>query len=329
MILLTGATGFLGRNLVPRLVKNGRSLRALVRPSSDVQFLQALGVELAYADDISDAAAVQDACAGCSHVIHAAGQFRFWGDLDSFRQTNVAGTEAVVKAAVFHNVDKFIHISTIAVVGTTPVNGIIDETTPCQPKEPYQISKYEAEQVVRQAIVDHQLPAIILRPGAFYGPWGRYAFNRLFFEEPLRGWRIKVDGGKHITFPVFVDDVAQAAELALTNGGLGETYNICGNSYTHNEVNQIISDLANLSRFRFDIPSPLVLALASVWTAVSRFTGQEPFYPINMAPYVFQDWPVANDKAQRELGFQPTPFEQGAAETLNWYWEQGILRRKL
>lgn len=327
MILLTGATGFLGHHLVPHLVNAGYALRAVVRPSSDTQFLQKLGVELAYADDITDVAALTQACAGCDQVIHAAGLFRFWGEMDEFWQTNVGGTTAVLQAVKNHPIQRFIYISTIAVVGKPPTNRPIDEITHCNPQEPYQLSKLEAEKRVLAAHAQDGLPAIVLRPGAFYGPWGRYAFNRLFFEEPLKGWRIKVDNGRHITFPVFVPDVVQGVELALRNGRFGQIYNICGESLEHNRVNAIVNNLAGIGHWRLNFPTWMVLLLARAWTALSKFTGREPFYPINMAPYVFQDWHVTYQKAADELGFQPTPFANGAKQTLEWYWQQGLLKR--
>lgn len=322
MILVTGATGFLGRHLIPRLRNSGYRLRALVRPTSSVAFLQEHGVELAYTDDIRDQVAAQRACEGCRFVIHAAGYFRFWGDLPSFWETNVGGTAAILEAAVQAHVERFIHISTVAVVGRTYPDQIIDEDHPCRPQDAYQRTKLEGEQLALTYHCQRGLPVIVLRPGAFYGPWGRYAFNRLFFEEPLRGWRIKVNRGRHITFPVFVPDVAQGIEQALMRGRPGEIYNISGPSLTHNGVNAIVSDLAGIGQWRVNIPIPLVLALARVWTALSRYTRREPFYPINLANYVFQDWNVSSQKAERELGFEPTPFAVGARATLRWYKER-------
>lgn len=319
MILVTGATGFLGHHLIPQLCAAGYAVKALVRPSSDVRFLQELGVELAYTNDISDPAAALTACQGCDQVIHAAGQFRFWGDSPSFWRTNVGGTSALLQAATAVGVQRFIHISTVVVIGKTPERGLLDETARCYPQEPYQRTKYEAEQLALSYHREKGLPVIVLRPGAFYGPYGRYAFNRLFFEEPLRGWRIKVDGGRRITFPVYVPDVAQSVMLALSNGRVGETYHICSQSLDHNSVNSVISDLAGIGRWRISVPKWVVLALAKSWTAVSHLTHREPFYPINMAPYVFQDWRVSTHKAETELGFKPTPFRIGAQATLNWY----------
>lgn len=319
MILVTGATGFLGRHLIPLLIEAGYRVRALVRPTSNIEFLQEFGVEVAYAEDITDRAAVTQACQGCEHVIHAAGQFRFWGDYLSFWHVNVEGTEAVLAAALAANVQRFIHVSTIAVAGKIPPGSIIDETFPSDPQDAYQRTKHEGEQLVLAYYKTHGLPVIIVRPGAFYGPWGHYAFNRLFFEEPMRGWRIRVDRGRRIIFPVYTPDVAQGILLALQKGRVGEIYNICGRSISHNTGNNIVSDLAGISRFRFDVPKWAVLSLAWTWTTLSRFTKREPFYPLNLRLYVFQDWIVSSDKAQAELGFQPTPFEIGAQATLAWY----------
>lgn len=327
MILVTGATGFLGHNLIPRLRKAGHQVRAVVRPSSDVEFLVRHGVDLAYADDITDATAVGRACQGCRTVIHAAGHFRFWGSLPTFWQTNVEGTAAVLAGAVEAGVERFVHVSTVVVVGQTQPGQMIDETTPCNPQDPYQRTKLEGEKLVLAYYRERGLPVIILRPGAFYGPWGHYAFNRLFFEEPLKGWRIKVNGGRHITFPIFAPDVAGAIELALENGRAGEIYNISGQSLSHKEVNAIVSDLAGISHWRLNIPTRAVVALAQIWTMISRYTRREPFYPINMAPYVFQDWLVSSEKARRELGFSPTPFAEGVEMTLKWYWKKDLLRK--
>jgi dihydroflavonol-4-reductase len=133
MILITGATGFLGHNLVPLLLEAGYTVRALVRPSSDVAFLQELGAELAYAQDITDETAVRQACQGCQHIIHAAGHFRFWGDFDEFYSTNFRGTTTVLEAAQAEGVERYIHISTIAVVGKTPEAELITEATRLHP----------------------------------------------------------------------------------------------------------------------------------------------------------------------------------------------------
>jgi dihydroflavonol-4-reductase len=221
-----------------------------------------------------------------------------------------------------------VHISTVVVVGQPPPGQTIDETTPCQPADPYQRSKLDGENLVRMFHKTTRLPAVILRPGAFYGPYGRYAFNRLFFEDPLKGLLIQVHGGRRLTFPVFVPDVARAIVAALKDGRPGETYNICGDPLPHREVNRVVSGLAGLPRLRLNVPAPGMLALARWMTRRAERTGREPYYPLTLANYVFYDWPVSSAKAQTELGFRPTPFAEGARQTLAWYAAEGLFKAR-
>ncbi len=326
-ILVTGATGFLGHNLVAHLVQLGYNVRALVRSTSDTRHLSELGVELV-TGDVRGSASVNAAVIGCRFVVHGAGLFRFWGEVREFERTNAEGAAYVLEAARRHDVEKLVHISTVVVVGTPPPDQTIDETTPCHPADPYQRSKLDGENLVRMFHKTTRLPAVILRPGAFYGPWGRYAFNRLFFEDPLKGLLIQVHGGKRLTFPVFVPDVARVIVAALKDGRPGETYNVSGEPLAHREVNRVVSRLAGLPGLRLNVPARSMLALSSWMTRQAERTGREPYYPLNLASYVFNDWPVSSAKAKAELGFVPTPFEEGARQTLEWYASTGLFRTR-
>lgn len=317
-ILITGATGFVGRNLCTYLAERRYLLRALVRPSSDHAFLEAQGVERVWGD-IRDPNAAAAAMEGCGAVIHGAALFRFWGRREDFWATNVEGTRHLLEAACRAGVSRFVHISTIAVVGKPPADTPITEETPCQPQDAYQESKLAAERLALAFWLEHGLPVIVLRPGAIYGPWGCYAFNRLFIEDPLKGLALRVHGGRHVTFPVFVRDVAWAAEAALTGGRPGEVYNVCGPCLSHREVGEVLERISG-RRIRW-IPAPAwgMVALARVWTFVSRWTHREPYYPIGLYPYVFYDWRVSHKKARQELGYEPTSLEEGLRETWQWY----------
>jgi dihydroflavonol-4-reductase len=325
MILVTGATGFLGHNLVPLLLDRGHRVRSLVRPGGRWQYLKDLGVELAWGDT-RDRNAVMDAVYGCDAVVHGAGHFRFWGRHEDFFSTNVQGTHNVLEAARLAGVERFIHISTVAVVGRPKSGTVIDETYPCHPADDYMRSKLAGEALVKGYHGSHGLPSIILRPGAYYGPWGHYAFNRLFFEDPfIKGLPIQIHGGRHFTFPIFLPDLAHAIHNALTLGRPGEIYNVSGPSLTHRDINAIISRITGSSPRWINVPAPAILLFARLWTALSQITKREPYYPINLAPYVFNDWVVDSSKAVRELQLQTTPFEEGARVTIEWYRSIGML----
>ncbi len=327
MILVTGATGFFGRSLAPALVATGEPVRALVRSTSRADFLEPLGVEVVRGD-LTDRDSVLQAMQGCRAVVHAGGVFRLWGEAPTFERPNVEGTAYILEAALRCNVERLVHISSVAVIGLPQAGRTIDESHPAQPADAYQRSKLDSENVVRMYHRTSGIQAIILRPGAYYGPWGRYGWNRLFFEDPLRGLLIQVHGGKRLTFPAFVPDVAAAAVAALSKGRAGEIYNICGEPLTHREANRIISRLAGIPGFRLNVPAGALVALARNMDRSAAANGREPFYPLNLAQYVFHDWNVSSAKARDELGFTPTPFEEGACQTLQWYKDQGLWKTR-
>lgn len=319
MILVTGATGFLGRNLCQHLAHQGYPLRALVRPTGDTRLLEALDVEIA-TGDVRDLSSVRAAMAGCEVVIHAAARFRLWGPPELFEEVNLWGTRNVLAAAYALHVQRFIHISTIIVVGPQPPGSVITEDTPYgpYPGDNYARTKMGGERLAL-SYAEVGLPVLVLRLGALYGPWGHYAFNRLFFEEFLHGWRVQVHRGQHIIFPCYVGDAAAAIQAALARGRVGQVYNVSGQSITHREANEAVSRLSGKSSWRLNVPAPLMLNFARFLEFIALFTRREPFYPLNLAPYVFDDWVVDSDKARRELGFQPISFEEGTRRTLAWY----------
>ncbi len=326
MIAVTGATGFLGHHLIPLLVQRGHTVRALVRCNSDGRFLHDHHVQWV-AGDTREPESLAKLMDGCDAVIHAAGLFRFWGRRDDFFSVNVEGTRHVLEAARQANVKRFIHVSTIAVIGAPKPHTIIDEAYPCDPRDDYQRSKLAGERLALKYQADFGLPMIVLRPGAFYGPGGHYAWNRLFFEDPhLRGLHIQIDNGRHSTFPAFVPDVARVIELALHQGTPGCIYNVSGPSITHREANTIISRLIGDNPRFINAPKQGMLLLARMMEAISKITRREPFYPIGLATYVFNDWIINSDKAKHDLGFEPTPFEEGARLTVDWYRSLGLLR---
>lgn len=309
------------------MVASGYLVRVVTRHPDDHPWLKTLPVEIIRAD-VTDRGAMFEATQGCRFVVHGAGRFRFWGKREQFEQTNVQGSNNVMDAALAAGAQKFIHISTIVVIGQPQSTVEIDETHPAHPMDAYQRSKFAAEQLALRHYTEKGLPVVILRPGAFYGPHGRYAFNRLFFEDPLRGLPVGVNGGKLITFPAYIKDVAKAVILAIEKGRAGEIYNICSQYLLHREVDQILAEEAGISAFRLYFPGFIMIPFARLLTALGYITGREPYYPIALRSYIFNNWRVSIDKAQRELGFEPTPFRDGVRETLAWYREIGIWKPK-
>ena len=319
----------MGRHLLPMLVADGHHVRVLTRNAAQHLWLDDIDNIDVITGDIADAEMLKQHVQGCDIVINAAAKFRFWGRREEFHQTNVIGTQHVLDAAKVANVQQFIHVSSVVVIGNPKDATIeIDENHPTDPVDPYQETKLAAENLVRDYHAKFSLPVVILRPGAYYGPHGRYAFNKMFFEDPLSWWRLGVNGGRHYTFPTYIKDAARSILLTMDNGQPGETYNICSQYLTHREADAIISKAADISAARLYVPASLIIPLARVLSGLGRVFGFEPKYPMTLRSYIFNDWRVSIEKAKRELGFTPTLFETGVQETLDWYKTIGIWKPK-
>jgi dihydroflavonol-4-reductase len=321
LILVTGGTGFLGRHLIPALCRQHQPVRILTRDASQHAWLRQYPNITIYEGDLRDRESLHGVLDGCHRLIHAGGYFRFWGNPRLFDESNAQGTENILDEALTSGeaLQKIIHISSIAVIGQPDPTRVIDETYPPHPVDPYQVSKLRAEQIALRYHREHSLPIVVLRPGAYYGPLGEYAFNRLFFKDPMRGIIMQIDGGRYIIFPAYVRDVVQGILLSLQRGLPGEIYNICGDPISHRDAFSQVIEAAQLRWPRLPIPTWLALNTSRLMTAVSAITGQEPFWPINLRSYVFNNWRVSNEKARCDLGFEPTPFPIGAQRTVEWY----------
>lgn len=321
MIFVTGGTGFLGRHLIAELCRAKESIRVLTRFPHKHTWLKAYPNVEVVGGDLRDINTLRHAIKGCDRIIHAAGLFSMWGGAGDFIGTNTQGTANLLQVAHEQAIRRVVYVSTVAVIGEPTPNLIIDEQHPPRPSDIYQQSKLEAERAIQAYHTRYGMDTVILRPGAFYGPLGDYAFNRLFFTDPLRGLIMQMDGGHYIIFPVYIGDVVQGILKGLAHGRAGETYNICGDCLSHREAFDVICKEGVLWYPRLNIPRFVGLNFARLLTAIANITHQEPFYPIGLKSYVFNDWRVSSEKARRELGFIPTPFVEGVRRTLAWYKE--------
>ena len=168
-VLVTGGTGFAGSHLVSRLVKKGESVRVLVRKNSNVDYLKKLNVELCLGD-ITDKNSIKAAVKGIDVVYHIAALFRQARFPDRvYWQVNVQGTQNMLEAGYEEGVKRFVHCSTIGVLGHI-TNPPADETYPYNPGDVYQRSKCEGEKIALKFFRDKEFPVVVARPTAIYGP---------------------------------------------------------------------------------------------------------------------------------------------------------------
>ena len=229
--LVTGGAGFLGRYIVEGLQAQGHDVAVLCR--GDYPELSQSGVRLIRAD-LSDRAAVTQACRGMERVFHVASKTGPSGRYADFLQTNVVGTRHVVDACLTQGVGKLIYTSSPSVlVGFDDLSGV-DEQTPMPSKRlsAYQHTKMLAEQMVLSAHGQQGLVTTALRPHAIWGPRDTHLFAVLI-ERHLAGKLIRVGHGRNKISVSYVENAAAAHLQAADSNHVG------GKAYFVNEPDPV------------------------------------------------------------------------------------------
>jgi dihydroflavonol-4-reductase len=330
---VTGASGFIGSNLVHELVARGHRVKALLRPGSDVRGLAGLEYERGEGD-VSEPAKLKAAMAGCEWCFHVAASYHLWlRDYRPMYAANVDGTRHVIEAAGAAGCARIVYTSTVGCIGLPRPHGgqIIpsDETTPVaegQMSNHYKLSKWQAEQVAAK-LAREGVPVIIVNPSAPVGPrdvkptpTGQVIVDFLKRQMPAY-----LDTGLNY---VHVRDVAQGHILAAERGRIGERY-ILGNAqgnWTLKEAFGVLEEVSGVPGPKHRVPYALALGAAHVDELFSKITGKPPKAPlagVRMAKYKMFFNPA---KAIRELGLPQTPPRDALAEAVKWFRENGYVR---
>ncbi|MBM3875273.1 MAG: NAD-dependent epimerase/dehydratase family protein [Verrucomicrobia bacterium] len=327
---VTGATGFIGANLVHELLARGHRVRALARATSDLRGLRGADFERVDAP-LTDRAALAKAMRGCDWCFHVAASYHLWlPDYAPMFHANVDGTRAVLLAAGDANCARIVYTSTVGCIGLPrEVDGTVtptDESTPvdeAQMRNPYKLSKWRAE-VVARGLASKGLPVVIVNPSAPVGPRD---------VKPTPTGKVIVDFLNH-AMPAYLDtglnwvhvrDVATGHILAAERGRVGERY-ILGSAdgnWTMKQAFAALEELTGVRAPRMRIPYTVALAAAHVDEVVSTFTGRPPKAPlagVRMARYKMFFNP---SKAVRELGLPQTPPRDALKDAVGWFRANG------
>lgn len=313
---VTGATGFVGLNLVQRLMSDGWDVTALHRPSSDLTYLRRFNPRLAVGE-ITEIASVRDALPEeCDTVFHVAGNTSLWRR-NNAEQTrdNVEGTRNVVEACIAKGVRRLIVTSSISAYG--PVSGAITEETRSLAATSwinYQKTKWEAQEIARAATT-RGLEVVILQPGGIIGPYDLGNWSRLFYmvrDGKLRGVPPGLRTFAHVRAVV-------AAHIAAADAGEnGGQYLLGGTNARMLDLVQEIARLLGKPVPKRETPLFLVKTVAAIGDVVSNLTGREPSVTPEMADAFAREITVTADKAKRDLGFQVVPLKTMVKDCHDW-----------
>jgi dihydroflavonol-4-reductase len=327
-VLVTGASGFVGGAVLRALGGRGLKLRILARPSSPRRNFEGQDCQVALGD-MTDPASLERAMDGVDHLFHVAADYRLWApDPSEIVRANVAGTEAVMRAALGAGVKRIVYTSSVATLRAGDADTVVDETAPLGDGEAigaYKQSKVAAERVVERLVAEAGLPAVIVNPSTPIGPGDvRPTPTGQMVVEAATG-RIPafVDTGLNL---VHVDDVAAGHLLAHAHGRLGERYILGGQDASLREFLAQIAGLTGRKAPTIALPRAPLYPLAYAAEAVARVTGKEPLLTRDALKMASHHMFFTSAKAERELGYSPRPYVEALKDALAWFGEAGYLK---
>ena len=321
--LVTGGAGFVGGHLVRYLLGRGVAVRAMVRDAAEGAPLARAGADVVVAD-LTRPDSLPPAVEGVEGVYHIAALFRHQGVPDrAFWDVNVEGTRRILGAAAEAGVPRFVHCSTVGVLGHIE-NPPADEETPYNPGDNYQVTKMEGEKVALDAFGAGKIAGAVIRPAMIYGPGDTRTLK--LFRMIARGVFFYVGKGDAYVHWIDVRDLVEAFRLAMAcEERNGEVYIVAGARAV--PLREMVGEVARQLGVRepwMHVPVKPMQWAGSLCEALCRPIGVEPpLYRRRVDFYTKSRWFDAS-KASRELGFGPAQTLSGEiADIIESYREAG------
>ncbi|HET7294748.1 MAG TPA: NAD-dependent epimerase/dehydratase family protein [Vicinamibacteria bacterium] len=324
-VLLTGGTGFLGKNVARRLARDGHALRILARAHSNLDGLPQ-GVELARGD-VTDAASLMRAAQGCDAVLHMAALVKSWvPERERYDAINVGGFRNTLAASKGAGA-RLVYTSSFIAIGPAGP-GPADEARihPGGYRNDYERTKALADAAAREAAAAGD-EIVMLYPGVVYGPGDVTDGNLVvqMIRDHLKGKLPGIVGpGDRLWSYSYVEDVADGHAAALERGKRGERYFLAGDNVAMNDFFQVLERIAGVPAPRRRIPYAAASALGFCLWTWAELTGHPPQFTHREVGVFRHHWAYTSKKAEAELGYRPRPLAEGLRATVEWMRAQGI-----
>ena len=330
-VLVTGAAGHIGANLVRTLLSRGERVRVLVRNST--RALAGLDVERV-TGDVRDPDAAQRAAEGVEVVFHLAAQISISGDPRGLvRAVNVDGVRSIAEASLSAGVRRLVHCSSVHAFDLYregALGALVDESWPRVPDAPshfaYDRSKAAGERALRE-VMGRGLDAVIVHPSGVIGPYdfGPSRMGRLFLQLYRRSLPSLVDGAFDF---VDVRDVVAGMLAARERGASGENYLLTGHTLHVREVAATAQATTGVRPPRLSTPIWVARLGVPFFGAFGKVTRQEPLYTHESLAVLSTGARFERGKAERGLGYAPRPFADSVRDIYAWFDAAGMLGRR-
>ncbi|MFN7928888.1 MAG: NAD-dependent epimerase/dehydratase family protein [Blastocatellia bacterium] len=324
---ITGATGFVGGNLVRALLADGHHIRALARPQSDRRPLTGLPIEFADGD-LDNPTQLAEQIAGCEVVFHVAAHYSLWAkDSEAIYRANVTGTKNILAAAQQASVKRFVHTSSVAAIGVPRAGTSATEETQTTAEalvSAYKKSKFLAEQAALDA-ARNGLDVVIVNPST---PIGAYDVKPTPTGEiVLRFLQDRMPAYVHTGLNLIdVEDVARGHILAWQKGRRGERYILGNLNLTLKAMLQMLAQITGKPAPKIAVPHFLPLAVAFVDERIlARYFGKTPQVSYDSVQMSRHAMYYDSSKAVRELGLPQSPIEGALAKAVQWFEANGYV----
>ena len=321
-VLVTGASGLLGNNILRALLDLGIETKILLRASSDKRPIEGLDVKVVEGD-IRDPSAVENAVRGASCVFHCAALVRIGGrELSRFRAVNSEGTRLVAESALRQNA-RLVYISTSDTIGCDPSGSKADESAPFDLRHAtsYSLSKYEGEVAVADA-VKRGLDGVIVNPSFMLGPWDWKPSSGTMLRAVGRGQGLIAPRG----FGSFADvrDVTSATLTAAKKGKTGDRYLLAGERRTYLEAWKLFAEISGGRPPIRELRPIGTLVAGKAGDLIAAITGREP--TVNSAALRAASCPrlFSTVKAETELDYRRRPLRETVRDAWNWLHESPV-----
>jgi nucleoside-diphosphate-sugar epimerase len=326
-ILITGASGFIGRHLTHRLLASGYHLRLLTRSRHTIEGSIAASPQVEVKEgDLTRPESLEGLLEGVEAVYHLAGILgQAQVKKEVYWALNYRASKNLLALCLReNNLQRFIYCGSAGVQGPIS-NPPADESRPYAPSNIYETTKAEAEKAVLACHQEHGLPVVVLRPEFVYGPGDLHVLG--LFRSIAQGRFVLFGRGKSWLHPTYIDDVIQGLYLALhAEQAVGQVYIIAAERAVRvKELADRIADTLGVQRPR-SIPLLFGALAALAFELAGRLSGKD--LPFNRArfKYFTEDRSFDIARARRELGYRPRfDLERGIETTVAWYKQEGYL----
>lgn len=326
-IFISGATGFIGRQLSLALAEQGHTIHALSRRSNHPLLPVHQNIRV-FLGDISDKNTLVTAMQGCEQAYHTAALAKMWTkDKQEFHEVNVTGTRNVMQAAKEAGVSKIVHTSSCGVLGPT-IKYPMTEDDPRITGFPihYERTKYLAELEVKE-FVKQGMNAVIVSPSRVYGKGPVTDSNTVgkIVTAYLKGkWRVNPANGKQVSNYAYLDDVVHGHIAAMEGGKTGHRYILGGEDVSFNAFFDTVKQISGVHHRLINVPQPAIKWYSWIEWLKTSVTGQPPFFLPEFADRLKYDQKYSSQKAIDQLGYRITPFSKGMQQMIHYYLEQHV-----